>query len=623
MVLFLLLLTILLKVLLLHMFQNQVLKLITPKQILFLICFATFFSTAANSQQTNSFKVTDIDSVNIPDSLNKVYHYHDLAINYKATDLNLAIFYNKKALTLANQIKSPEACALTNELMGELFQKNNNLQPSINYYLISARIYENNNWLEELAGVYLKLGELYYNENFNLKKALSYYNMALDLAIKTNNKKLIADVYNKIAGVFFNQGSYEEALDFYLKSYDLCKNIRNKKGTARALNNIGEVYRIKGNYNKALNYYQRSLIINKNISDFHQIATNLENMGMVESANGNTKEAFSYYEKSLLIYDENKLPNDKIQILILIGKEYLNQNSPEKAYNYFIDAYQNAKEINELIWMSESSLGISNALESMEDFKNSLKYFKIHSQITDSLVNRQKADQLAIIRTSFLDDLNIKELKLKNNEIALLEKEKRINAINFKFTLFILLVIVTIAILIVVRQRMKAKKEQLIRHKNMELHKTQQELMQAEIKSKDNDLINFALHLVQKNQILQQLKKDLKLLSNNTDEETSKKLRELSLHVQQSLQIQQDIEEFQHKVDQTYSDFYAKLKEKYPSLTKNEERLCAMLRLNLSSKEIAAINNISLKAVEMGRYRLRKKCNIENSEILPKFLQNL
>jgi len=507
--------------------------------------------------------------------------------------------------------------------MGELFQENNNLQPSINYYLISARIYENNNWNGKLAGVYLKLGELYYNENFNLKKALSYYNMALDLAIQKNNKSLIADVYNKIAGVFFNQDSYNEALEYYSKSYYLCKNIGNKKGIARALNNMGEVYRIKGNYDKAFDYYKKSLKINNDISDFRQIATNLENMGMIESANGNTLQAFNYYEKSLSIYNENKLPNDKIQILILIGKEYLNLAYPEKAYYYFYDAYKNAKEINELIWMSESSLGISNALESMQDFKNSLKYFKIHSQITDSLVNRKKADQLAIIRTSLLDDLNIKEIKLKNNEIALLEKEKRINAINFKFMLFILFVIIVVAILIVVRQRMKAKKEQIIRHKNLELHKTQQELMKAEIKSKDNDLINFALHLVQKNQILQQLKKDLKLLSNNTDEETSKKLRDLSLHVQQSLQIQQDIKEFQHKVDQTYSDFYAKLKEKYPSLTKNEERLCAMLRLNLSSKEIASINNISLKAVEMGRYRLRKKCNIENSEILPKFLQNL
>lgn len=587
------------------------------------IFFVAFVLGLLSGQQNTKAQANDIKHINIPDSLKKVYHYHKLANNYKVTDLDLAIFYNKKALTLANQIKSPEACALTNELMGELFQQNNNLQPSINYYLISARIYENNKWLNKLSGVYLKLGELYYYNNFNLKEALLYYNKALGLGIKTNNKNQIANVYNKIAGVLFNQQVYDESLEYYLKSYDLSKTIGYKKGTSRALNNIGEIYRIKGDLSKAFDYYERSLKINNSIKSVRQAGTNLENMGMVKSAEGNTNEAFAYYEKSLAIYDKHGFHDDKNQILILIGQEYLNQGLAEKAYYYFNKAYENVKTGNDQIRISESALGISKSLEKMKDYRNSLKYFKIHSQITNSIVDRQKSDQITIMKASFLKDLSIKEIKLKDNEISLLEKEKHINDISFKLMLFIISVIILIAVLIVVRLRMKAKKEQIVRHKNMELHKSQEKLMKAEIKSKDNDLMNFALHLVQKNQILQQLKKDLKTLSNNTDIETSRKLRELSLNVQQSLQIQQDIEEFQQKVDQTYSEFYGKLKEKYPSLTKNEERLCAMLRLNLSSKEIASINNISLKAVEMSRYRLRKKCNIENSEILPDFLQNL
>ena len=577
----------------------------------------------AAGQQNNNGKLNDVNAINNTDSLEKVYYYHDLAINLKSTDLNLAIFYNKKALTLANKIKSPEACALTNELMGELFQKNNNLQPSINYYLISARIYANNKWLDELAGVYLKLGEVYYIDNVNLEQAHNYYNKALNIAIKTNNKIQIAEIYNKIAGVFFNKQLYDESLEFFLKSFSLSKKIDDKEGIARALNNIGEIYRVRGDIDKAFNYYERSLLINENISSYRQTATNLENMGRIKSLEGNTNEAFDYYEKSLTIYKNYNFPNDKIDILILMGRAYLSQDLNEKAYQYFKNAYKSSKDIDNLDKTAEAALGISNALEQMNDYKNSLLYFKLHYQTTDSIVGRKRVDQLAIMQTNFLNDLNIQEIKLKNNEIALLEKEKHINAINLKFMLFILFVIISLAILIVVRQRMKAKKEQLIRNKDIEIHKTQKELMKAEIMSKDNDLINFALHLVQKNKILQQLKKDLKLLSNNTDKETSKKLRDLSLHVQQSLQIQQDLKEFQQKVDQTYSDFYAKLKVKYPTLTKNEERLCAMLRLNLSSKEIASINNISLKAVEMSRYRLRKKCNIENSEILPNFLQNL
>ena len=100
-------------------------------------------------------------------------------------------------------------------------------------------------------------------------------------------------------------------------------------------------------------------------------------------------------------------------------------------------------------------------------------------------------------------------------------------------------------------------------------------------------------------------------------------MKELSFHVQQSLQINKDIEEFQQKVDVTYNDFFDKLKLKFPTLTNNEKRLCALLRLNLSTKEIASLNSTSIKAVEMSRYRLRMKCNIDNKQSLPEYLNNI
>jgi len=259
-------------------------------------------------------------------------------------------------------------------------------------------------------------------------------------------------------------------------------------------------------------------------------------------------------------------------------------------------------------------------LEKVGDYKNSLHYYRVHSQTNDSIVAKQKLDQMAIMQINFLNDLNTKELEIKENQISLYEKQQRIDLINFRFMVFVVLVIIIAAILIVVRQRLQAKEDKLIRHKNMELHKTQQELMKTELKSKDSDLVNFALHLIQKNNLLSQLKDDLKKLAQETDEETTKRLRELIMHLKQNLQLDKEKEEFQSKVDRNYAEFFSRLKKKYPSLTKNEERLCAMLRLNLSSKEIASLNNISVKAVEMGRYRLRKKCGIENNQELSTFL---
>lgn len=584
------------------------------------ICFLVFLIINTTFSQNND---DSVETVTVNDSLDKVYYYFNLASDFKNTNLDLAIFYNKKALKLANKIKSPDACAITNELMGELFEKGHNIQPSINYYLISARIYETDNDEKKLADVYSKLAGLYYNDNFNLEKAHIYYDKALGLAVKNNNRDLIAYIYNRIGGIFFYQSNYDESLDYYIKALDIWRGLGKDDGIARSLNNMGEIYRVKGDLAKALDYYQRSFEINKKINEARQLAVNLENIGMIYSAQGNTALAFEFYQKSLNMYSENSFLDDKIQLLILMGKEYLKIGLLDKSLNYLMDAYNQAKHNNDLDKIAEASLGISSVYEQKSRFSEALKYYRIHSQANDSIVFKQKLDQLAIMQTNFLNDLNTKEIELKDNQIKLYEKQQRIDLINYRFMVFVVLVIIISAVLIVWRQRMQAKEEMIIRHKNMELQRTQQELMKAELKSKDRDLVNFAVQLIQKNKVLRQLKSDLKTLSSSSDDETARKLRELSLHVKRSLQMEKEMEEFQRKVDRTYSDFFVKLRKQFPALTKNDERLCAMLRLNLTSKEIATLNNITIKAVEMSRYRLRKKCNIQNTQDLSRFMNEI
>lgn len=76
-------------------------------------------------------------------------------------------------------------------------------------------------------------------------------------------------------------------------------------------------------------------------------------------------------------------------------------------------------------------------------------------------------------------------------------------------------------------------------------------------------------------------------------------------------------------VEKVNQDFFNKLDQNFPELTINEKQLCGLIRLNLSTKDIASIKNISPKSVEMGRYRLRKKLNLAPKEELSAFLRRL
>lgn len=557
------------------------------------------------------------------DSLEKVYLLNQIADELKLVDIDKAVYFNKKALKLANQIKSPDACGVTNELMGELFDLKNNIQPSINYYLISAKIYEGRNQPDKLSSIYGKLGLLYYRNNYDLEQTLEYNKKSLEFAILANNKELIGEAYNRIGTIFFDQSNMEEAYQYFVKALDIFDAANNQAGLAKALNNLGEIHRMKNENSKALEYYEKSLDINKTLDLADRVATNYQNMGLIFSKRGEVKKSFEYYDKSLEIYNQTNNGEAKLKLQVLMGKEYLISEMFEQARETLTVAYKQAYDIHKWIHIRDAAQGLCEVYEATGQPEKALFYFKTYARFNDSINLKQKSDMAMELQSRFLNNIKDNEIKLKDTEILLLNNEKEIDNLKFNLLIISVIAIVIITVITIMRASGKIKKERLVREKDALLHQAQQEVMRIELKSKDNDLMNFALHLVQKNEVLKQIKHELKGISSTNDSEISKKVKDLSIHIQQNLQIQQEIDEFQAKVDQTYDEFFKKLKARFPSLTKNEERLCALLRLNLSTKEISTLNNTSVKAVEMSRYRLRKKCKLENSEYLPEYLQNI
>ncbi|RLD43471.1 MAG: hypothetical protein DRI86_09945, partial [Bacteroidetes bacterium] len=438
-----------------------------------------------------------------------------------------------------------------------------------------------------------------------------------------NDKKLIAESYNRIGGILFNQNNLNDALYYFEKAKKIFNELKNNRGEAIALNNIGEVYRIKGDLSQATNYYTQSIELNTKSNYLKLKAINYENMGHVASMQGNIDKAFEYYNNSLALHIQTNDIIGLIDLHILMADEYIKSNDINKAYSAYKNAFNYAIENNQWVQIQKTSLGLSKIYELKKDYKKSLKYIKTNAQYNDSILKKRMNDELLDLQSHFLRNIKEKEIQIKDSDIEILKNENEIN--NLKQNLLILGIIILIIFiaLTLIRLRYKVKKEKLINQKDRQLHEVEQNLLKVEIASKDSDLTNFALHLVQKNKVLKQLKTDLNNLSAGNDDKLNRKLKELSIHVQQSLQINKDIEEFQQKVDVAYDEFFKKLKAKFPLLTNNEKRLCALLRLNLSTKEISSLNNTSIKAVEMGRYRLRKKFNLNNKQSLSEYFHNI
>lgn len=149
-------------------------------------------------------------------------------------------------------------------------------------------------------------------------------------------------------------------------------------------------------------------------------------------------------------------------------------------------------------------------------------------------------------------------------------------------------------------------KQQLMRFNN--------EKLRQDIENKNRELGIATMSLIKKNEFLNSIKKELQNIPN------SKNLKSVVKIIDKNLNNSDDWSLFEEAFNNADKDFLKKIKSEHPSLTSNDLRLCAYLRLNLSSKEIAPLLNISPRSVEVKRYRLRKKMNLKHESSLSDYI---
>ncbi|MBK6964882.1 MAG: DUF2559 family protein [Bacteroidales bacterium] len=149
-------------------------------------------------------------------------------------------------------------------------------------------------------------------------------------------------------------------------------------------------------------------------------------------------------------------------------------------------------------------------------------------------------------------------------------------------------------------------------------------LLAQKLETKRREYINVALSISAQREFLQSIAVKLSEISQTSDKELQNNLlNELILNVRQKMTFSNEMEEFYAQIELIHKDFRQKLSSSFLLLTEQEKRLAILLRLNLSSKEISALLGISPKSVEIARYRLRKRLNLNKGDNLSRFLQNL
>ncbi len=163
-----------------------------------------------------------------------------------------------------------------------------------------------------------------------------------------------------------------------------------------------------------------------------------------------------------------------------------------------------------------------------------------------------------------------------------------------------------------------------VEHNEREIIKLQNEKLESEVSFKNKELANATMHLVERGKVLSKIKEELvRLQKNMPGSGSTVDFKRLINTINDAEKNDNYWVQFIDHFDQVYGNYLSLLKSKFPSLTSTDLKLCAYLRINLSSKEISQLMNISVRGVEIGRYRLRKKLNIPTEENLFDFLLNI
>ena len=173
-------------------------------------------------------------------------------------------------------------------------------------------------------------------------------------------------------------------------------------------------------------------------------------------------------------------------------------------------------------------------------------------------------------------------------------------------------------------KQLKTEREKLILEKNKAeaaMIKLSNEKLQTEISHKNIELAKNTMSMIQKNELLISIKEEIDLLKKELGYRLPNKYYDSLIKIiDKGLNSENDWEMFEHLFDQAHENLFQRLKISHPELTASDLRLCAYLRLNLSSKEIAPLLNISVRSVEEKRYRIRKRLGLSSDQGLTDYI---
>lgn len=475
------------------------------------------------------------------------------------------------AYTLFGNIRDTNAMAVMLINLGDEYAKTGRLELAAETELKAIKLKEDNKDYRKLAFYYQKLGELFIDrDNARWEK---YIMKALELSRTEEYTTLRATVaiYNDLGAIWRKKGDYTKAGMYYDTMYRISEREGYKKGIATATSERALLLYDMGQYTEALKLATKSYEMVLETDDDYQIVFDATLMARILIKLGKHNQATDLLKMAVERSHRAGLPEEE-----MAGLKYLSE------------AYRGGSNWKEALLSHERYMILKDSLESVE-VRAALDALqtRFETEKKQELINR-------------LSEKNQAHEKRHTLLIGMLGTSA--------LALFFLVLLLRL-------RNNTIKQNKMLHAKEQDIARLEHARLSLEIDYKARELTSATAHLINKNEVLADLKNKLEGTSNSLPA-----IHDVIREIDQNLNFDSDWHNFSRHFEEVHQGFFRKLKEKYPALTPNEERLCAYLLLNLNSKEISQMLNVTTAAVDKSRNRLRKKLEIGPEVNLNEFL---
>lgn len=597
--------------------------------------FFIFILTLSNVIQAESEQsgIAQFDGQELIDSL-KVMSF---------SNPNDAVDFAFEILKLYPSIRPNKSIANVFSILGEIYQAKGLSLQALEYYTEAERENVESGGLQEFPWLKVNMGNVYFSEGL-IEKSRSKYLEAYkifsnyeDSINKNNNLAGQAVCQNNLGMIEQGLNNFTNALLHFNQGLAVRYTMDRPLDLVHSYLNIGQLYLEWGKTDSAIHYFDRadSITHSYNAQDHNykqnhewgkkinpELSRRYAGKGQVFRANlrlrlGQPAEAFVYYKRSIEYYQA--WPRDYIHVLGLTADLFLTLNKPDSTIKYLEQGLLRASE--------KGLLGQElNLLQKKREVLSMIGDYKSSNTTAEKIITL-KEQQISGQMDDMLYNLELKkDLMAKRREVKLEQAHSQKNMLIsiFGFSVLILISLNFYSRHIASQQEKKiANQEKWVAERDRYIAEQESLMTRSELDSKEKELSSMSAYILQKNDLLYTLKKEVDYHVNLLPKDEQKIFRSLRSQLNSSIEADTDWEEFEKKFTTVYPGLLKTLASSYPQLTSSDLKLCTYLHMNQNTKEMAQLTGLSVRALESRRYRLRKKLQLDSGTDLVTFLHTI